>query len=430
MNQLLKKEISLVKNFGNPRISGRVKQVIGLLIESQGPAAFVDELCYIYGKRGEPIPCQVVGFKEQRVLLMSLGDVTHIAPGAEVYPTGEVHQVAVSESICGRILDGLGRPIDGKGPLFSEKLYPVTAPPPPPLSRQPITEPLPTGIKAIDALCTIGKGQRIGIFSSPGVGKSTLMGMIAKMAYADINVIALIGERGREVREFIERELGPEGIARSVVVVATSDQAALLRSKGANVATAIAEYFRDLGKHVILMMDSISRYAMSLREIGLAIGEPPTTRGYTPSVFAQLPRLLERAGNSEKGSITGIYTILSDEGEMHDPIPDQMRSLLDGHIQLSGSLAAANHFPPIDILRSLSRVMPYVTEEKHRQKAGRLRSLLATYQEAEELINLGAYHAGSNPKIDEAMANIEKIRCFLRQKVSEKVIFEESKGMV
>ncbi len=429
MNKLLQKEIDLVKKDLAPRVSGRVTQVIGLLIESIGPEVFVDELCYIYGKNGDQIPCQVVGFKEQRVLLMSLGSLSHIAPGAEVYPTGEVHSVAVSEALKGRVLDALGRPIDGRGPLFSEKLYPVTAPPPAPLSRQPIEEPLPTGIKAIDALLTLGRGQRIGIFSAPGVGKSTLMGMIAKTASADVNVIALIGERGREVREFIERELGAEGLARSVVVVATSDQAALLRSKGANVATAIAEYFRDLGLHVILMMDSISRYAMALREIGLAIGEPPTTRGYTPSVFAQLPRLLERAGNGEKGSITGIYTVLSEEDEMHDPIPDQMRSLLDGHIQLSSDLAAAHHFPPIDILRSLSRVMPHVTDEEHRLRAGKLRALLHVYKEAEELINLGAYVAGSNPKIDEAVTKIDAIRRFLKQKADENIMFEKSIGI-
>ncbi|MCH9627539.1 MAG: putative ATP synthase YscN [Chlamydiales bacterium] len=428
--KFLTKEIQLIKRSSGPRVSGRVTQVIGLLIESNGPDVFVDELCYVYSKKQEPIPCQVVGFKEQKVLLMSLGEVTHISPGAEVYPTGEVHQVAVSEALCGRVLDALGRPIDGKGPLVSEKFYPVTAPPPAPLSRQPIVEPLTTGVRAIDAFCTLGKGQRIGIFSSPGVGKSTLMGMIAQMACADINVIALIGERGREVREFIERELGADGLARSVVVVATSDQAALLRSKGANVATAIAEYFRDLGKHVILMMDSVSRYAMALREIGLAVGEPPTTRGYTPSVFAHLPRLLERAGNSEKGSITGIYTILCEEDDMHDPIPDQMRSLLDGHIQLSHDLAAAHHFPPIDLLRSLSRVMPHVTDVEHQRKAGKVRALLHTYQEAEELINLGAYAQGSNPKIDEAVDKMGAIEQLLRQSREEKVSFQESRDIV
>lgn len=430
MMKLLENEIRLARANSPPRVSGRVTQVIGLLIESIGPDVFIDELCCIYGKKGKVIPCQVVGFKDQKVLLMSLGDVALIAPGAEVYPTEEVHQVAVSESLRGRVLDALGHPIDGKGPLFREKLYPVAAPPPAPLSRKPITEPLVTGIKAIDALCTLGKGQRVGIFSAPGVGKSTLMGMIARMAQSDINVIALIGERGREVREFIERELGPEGLARSVVIVATSDQAALLRSKGANVATAIAEYFRDLGKHVILMMDSVSRYAMALREIGLAIGEAPTTRGYTPSVFASLPRLLERAGNSENGSITGIYTILCEDDEMHDPIPDQLRSLLDGHIQLSRDLAAASHFPPVDVLRSLSRVMHYVADERHQQKAGKIRALLQVYKEAEEIINLGAYVAGSNPKIDEAVDKINLIKAFLKQKMNEKVTFEKSKELL
>lgn len=407
------------------RISGRVLQVIGLLIESKGPEVFVGELCRIYGKNGEAIPCEVVGFKEDRVLLMSLGEVTRIAPGAEVYPTGEVHQVAVSEALLGRILDGFGRPIDGKGPLLAEKFYPVTAPPPSPLSREPIREPLRTGIRAIDALCTLGKGQRIGIFSSPGVGKSTLMGMLAQRASADINVIALIGERGREVREFIDRELGQEGLSRTVVIVATSDQAACLRSRGANVATAIAEYFRDLGKEVLLMMDSISRFAQASREMGLAVGEPPTARGYPPSVYAQLPRLLERAGKSERGSITGIYTILSEEEEIQDPFTEQIRSLLDGHIQLSRSLSEANHFPPIDILRSLSRVMPHVTDEKHRQKSAKVRSLLHKYREVEELIHLGAYVVGSDPKIDEAIEKHEPIMRFLKQNVNELGDYEE-----
>ncbi|MEZ5315180.1 MAG: FliI/YscN family ATPase [Chlamydiales bacterium] len=430
MNQFFKKEISLAKKRHSPRISGRVTQVIGLLIKSIGPEVFVGELCYIYSRKRERILCQVVGFKDQKVLLMSFGDSTHIAPGAEVYPTEEVHQIALSKNLCGRILDALGRPIDGKGLLFTETLYPVLASPPHPLSRKLITEALPTGVKVIDALCTLGKGQRVGIFSSPGVGKSTLMGMIARMSQADINVIALIGERGREVREFIEKELGTEGLARSVVVVATSDQAALLRSQGADVATAIAEYFRDLGHHVILMMDSVSRYAMALREIGLAIGEPPTTRGYTPSVFASLPRLLERVGNSEKGSITGIYTILSEENEIHDPIPDQMRSLLDGHIQLSSELAASHHFPPIDVLRSLSRLMHAVTDSDQQEKAGKIRHLLHTYREAEELINLGAYVPGSNPNIDEAVKQIDVINKKLQQKVDERVTFEISKSVL
>lgn len=426
MSKLLEKEINQVKEWAAPRVSGRVTHVIGLLIESSGPISSVGEICYIYGKHPEPIPCQVVGFKERKIVLMSLGEMTHIAPGSEVFPTGYVHRVAVSESLCGRILDGLGRPIDGKGPLFAEKFYPVMTTPPHPLSRQPIKDPLETKVKAIDGLCTLGKGQRIGIFSGPGVGKSTLMGMIARSAQADINVIALIGERGREVREFIERELGAEGLARSIVIVATSDQAALVRSKGANVAMAIAEYFRDLGKDVILMMDSVSRYAMALREIGLAIGEPPTTRGYTPSVFASLPKLLERAGNNEQGSITGIFTILCDGDEAHDPIPDQMRSLLDGHITLCPQLAAASRFPPIDILKSLSRVMPHLTSQKHQEAATKFRALQHTYASAEELINLGAYTNGTNPQIDEAVAKIEGMRAFLKQEASISITFEST----
>lgn len=426
MIKFLDKEICKTKEWQGPRLSGRVTHVIGLLIESSGPEASVGEICYVYGKHPEPLPCQVVGFKDRKVLLMSLGDMDTIAPGSEVFPTGELHRVPVGEALCGRILDGLGRPIDGKGEICAEKFYPVMASPPPPLSRRPIVQPLETKIKVIDSLCTLGRGQRIGIFSSPGVGKSTLMGMIARSARADINVIALIGERGREVREFIERELGPEGLARSVVVVATSDQAALLRSKGANVATAIAEYFRDLGKDVILMMDSITRYAMALREIGLAIGEPPTTRGYTPSVFAHLPKLLERAGNSGQGSITGIYTILSEEDEAHDPIPEQMRSLLDGHLQLSRQLAAAGHFPPIDVLRSLSRVMPHITLPGQQAMAGKVRALLHTYAEAEELINLGAYATGSNPAIDEAISKMGAMRLFLKQEAAAAVSFERA----
>ncbi|MDF2549994.1 MAG: flagellar protein export ATPase FliI [Chlamydiales bacterium] len=303
------------------RLSGRVTQIVGLLIESSGPVVHLGELCYIYNKQGESIPCEVVGFKENRVLLMSFGEMTHIAPGSEVYPTGDIHRLAVSEAMCGRILDALGNPIDGKGPIIADRYQPVSNPPPNVLSRQPIRQPLYTGVRAIDGLCTAGKGQRFGIFAGSGVGKSTLLSMIARLSSADVNVIALIGERGREVREFIEQELGEEGLKRSVVVVATSDQAALLRAKGASVATAISEYFRSLGKDVVLMMDSVTRYAMALREIGLAIGEPPTTKGYTPSVFAQLPKLLERTGNCDRGTITGIYTILVEGDDMNDRAP-------------------------------------------------------------------------------------------------------------
>ncbi len=426
MSKLLSQEIRQLRKPSQVRVSGKVSSVIGLLVESIGPDSFIGEICYIYGKHAEPIPCEVVGLKEKKVLLMPLADMTAIAAGAEVYPTGEIHRVAVAPTLVGRILDGLGRPIDGKGDIRAEKYYPVMAPPPPPLSRKPINTRLETKIKAIDAFCTLGLGQRIGIFSAPGVGKSTLMGMVARFAESDINVIALIGERGREVNEFIEKELGAAGLARSVVVVVTSDQAALLRAKGANVATAIAEYFRDLGKNVILMMDSVSRYAMALREIGLAIGEPPTTRGYTPSVFANLPRLLERAGNNGKGSITGIYTILCDEDEASDPIPEQMRSLLDGHLFLSRTLSASHHFPPIDILKSLSRLVPRLNSEELQKWGAKIRQLLHTYDEAEELINLGAYTAGANPLIDEAIQKIEPIRKFLRQEPGARFPFEET----
>lgn len=406
-------DVEKIKKWSGPKISGRVTQVIGLLIESIGPTTSVGEICHIYSKRGEKLPCQVVGFKESRVLLMPLGDVRSIAPGDEVFPTSEEHKVPVGFDLRGRVLDALANPIDHKPVIVPEEYYCVSAAPPAPLERCSITEPLWTQIKAIDSLLTIGRGQRIGILSAPGVGKSSLMGMIARRAEADINVIALIGERGREVRDFIEQELGPEGLQKSVVVVATSDQPALLRRKGANVAMAIAEFFRDRGQHVLLMMDSISRYAYALREIGLAIGEPPTNRGYTPSVFAALPKLLERAGRTKSGSITGIYTILDEGEEWGDPIPEQMRSLLDGHIHLSRKLAEAAHFPPIDPLRSLSRLMSKLVSGEQIERANRLRRLLHAYREAEELIQIGAYVLGSDPKVDEAIAKREQILNFL-----------------
>lgn len=411
----LQSEITRLQEWTGPRVSGRVTHVIGLLIESSGPHVSVGELCTIYGKKGEAIPCEVVGFKDRKVLLMALTGSGCIAPGCEVFPTEKMHRIPVSPALCGRILDGLGRPIDGKGDIVARTYAPVSAPPPHPLGRGRIDTVLPTGIKAIDGLLTLGRGQRMGIFSGAGVGKSTLMGMIAQLSRADINVIALIGERGREVREFIERDLGPEGLARSVVVVATADQAALLRSKGASVATAIAESFRDQGKHVILMMDSITRYAMAQREIGLAVGEPPTTKGYTPSVFAELPRLLERAGNGERGSITGIYTILAEGDDLSDPVADQTRALLDGHIVLSRTLAGAAHFPPIDVLDSVSRVMGHLVSKQHLARAARLRELLQAYRDGEELIHIGAYVSGSNPNIDRAIARIDPIRNFLKQ---------------
>ena len=426
MNFSLEEEIEAVRSWEGLSVSGRVTKIIGLLIESQGPNVHLGEMCYIYNKSHVPIPCEVVGFKEGSVLLMSLGEMSQIAPGSEVYPTGFSHLVPVSDELCGRVVDALGRPIDGKGPIRKAKLYPVIAPAPDALTRKRITEPLQTGIKAIDGLCTSGKGQRMGIFAGSGVGKSTLMGMIAKMSAADISVIALIGERGREVREFIERELGPEGLARSVVVVVTSDQAALLRARGPNVATAIAEYFRDQGRDVVLMMDSITRYCMALREIGLAIGEPPTTKGYTPSVFSSLPKLLERAGNSAHGSITGIYTILVEGDDLNDPVADTARSILDGHIVLCRKIAASNRFPAIDVLDSLSRVMSDVVNKEQIQSAGVFRDLLQSYKEAEDLINIGAYAKGSNPSIDRAVAKYDDMLTFLKQGSEKAYTLEET----
>jgi flagellum-specific ATP synthase len=430
MNISLEKEIKVVKKWQGVIPSGRVTHIIGLLIESSGPTVHLGELCYIYNIRGEIVPSEVVGFKNDKVLLMSLGDMTLIAPGAEVYPTGKVHMIPVGESMQGRILDALGNPIDGKGPILAEKYYPVMAPPPNALKRRLITEILETGVKSIDSTATIGRGQRVGIFSAAGVGKSSLLAMIAKMACSDINVIALIGERGREVREFIERDLGPEGLKKSVVVVVTSDQAGLLRSKGAHTAMAIAEFYRDLGKNVVFLMDSITRYAMALREIGLAVGEPPTTRGYTPSVFASLPKLLERAGNSEKGSITGIYTILVEGDDMNEPVSDTVRAILDGHIVLSRRLASSNQYPPIDVLETLSRVMINITSREQYERAGKLREVLQVYKEAEDLINIGAYVPGSNPSIDQAIKLIGPVRSFLKQRLNESFTFNESQQLL
>lgn len=408
-------EVSVVNTWNPVAISGRVTHVIGLLIESAGPAVHIGELCYIVNHLGESIPCEVVGFKETKVLLMALGEMTNIAPGAEVCPTGKVTMVPVSRALLGRVVDALGNPLDGKGPIPVHKYYPLLAQPPNALQRMRITTPMETGIRAIDGTCTAGRGQRFGIFAGAGVGKSTLLGMIAKGTASDVNVIGLIGERGREVREFLERDLG-EGLARSVVVVVTSDQPALLRTKGAFTATVVAEYFRDTGKNVVLMMDSLTRFATALREIGLAVGEPPATKGFTPSVFATLPKLLERAGNADKGSITGIYTILVEGDDLNDPIADSVRAILDGHIVLSRALATANHYPAIDVLGSLSRVMKEVVTPEHLQMSGRLRNILQAYKEGEDLINIGAYVAGSNPKIDEAIRRIEKARAFLQQR--------------
>jgi len=401
-------------------LSGRVCQVIGLVIESVGPAVSIGENCRIEsGSSGGAISCEVVGFRNERVLLMPLGDVTGIAPGSRVIASREPFFVSVGHELLGRVLDGLGRPIDGKGPLPVAAARSVSNAAPDPLSRKRITKPLVTGIRAMDAMLTCGKGQRIGIFSGSGVGKSVLLGMIARGSEADVNVIGLIGERGREVRDFLDKDLKEEGLKRSVVVAVTSDQASLIRVKGAMTATAIAEYFRDLGLDVMLMMDSVTRVAMAQREIGLAIGEPPTSKGYTPSVFAMLPRLLERSGTSALGSITGLYTVLVEGDDMTEPVADAVRSILDGHVVLSRKMAHQNHYPAIDVLESVSRLMIDVVPEEQNRAASAVKEILATYREAEDLINIGAYVKGSNPKIDLAIEKIGAINSFLRQSLNE-----------
>lgn len=410
------------------KLTGKVTQIIGLVIESQGPTVTVGELCYVSSHFAglPPIPAEVVGFREGSVLLMPVGEMHGIGPGCEVIATGRRLRVKVGPELLGRVLDGLGNPIDGKGPILAKEEYPLQAPPPPPLTRPRIHDNLYVGVRAIDGLITLGDGQRIGIMAGSGVGKSTLLSMVARNTEADISVITLVGERGREVRDFIERDLGEEGLKRSVVVVATSDQPALVRIKGAMTGTAIAEYFRDQGHKVVLMMDSVTRFAMAQREVGLTIGEPPATRGYTPSVFAMLPRLLERAGTSEKGSITGIYTVLVDGDDMNEPIADAVRSILDGHIVLSRRIAAQNHFPAIDVLGSVSRVMYEVVDKSHLEAAQEMRQLMAVYSEAEDLIHIGAYVKGSSPKIDAAIQRIDGINEFLCQDIYEVTSYEET----
>lgn len=407
---------------------GKVVQIVGLVIECNGPNVSMGELCYVHShfEDVEALPAEVVGFREGYVLLMPLGETKGIGPGCQVVSAQKVLQVKVGPELLGRVIDGLGNPIDGKGPILCQKEYPIQADPPAPLERPVIKDSLYVGVRAIDGLITMGQGQRIGIMAGSGVGKSTLLSMIARNTEADISVIALVGERGREVKEFIERDLGEEGLKRSVVVVATSDKPALVRIKGALTATAIAEYFRDRGCKVVLMMDSVTRFAMAQREVGLTVGEPPATRGYTPSVFALLPRLLERAGTSAKGSITGIYTVLVDGDDMNEPIADAVRSILDGHIVLSRNIAAQNHFPAIDVLASVSRVMSAVVPKEHMEANRKLRALMAVYKEAEDLIHIGAYVKGSSPKIDEAVQKIDAINDFLCQGVFEVQSFEET----
>ena len=413
----------------NPiQVYGKVSRVVGFAVESIGPECRIGTVCDIFDKDGgRRFPAEVMGFKDNRVLLMPLEEVQGIGPGSRVVARQAQAYIPVGRQLLGRVLDGIGHPIDGKGPIETTEQYPIYAQPLNPLKRKRISHPLDLGIRALNGLLTIGCGQRIGIFAGSGVGKSVLLGMIAKKTRADVNVIALIGERGRELNDFIDKQLGEEGLQRSVIVVATSDHLPLIRMRGAFIATAVAEYFRDQGLKVNLMMDSVTRFAMAQREIGLALGEPPTTKGYTPSVFTLLPKLMERAGTSAtRGSITGLYTVLVEGDDTNEPIADAIRSILDGHVVLTRELAMQGHYPAIDVPRSISRVMDDIVSEDHRICARKLKSILATYRRAEDLINIGAYAAGSNPDIDHAIQMIAGINAYLRQDVDTTVSLEES----
>ena len=407
------------------RVSARVRQVIGLVIEAGGMSVPVGAFCRIH-TAAEVVDAQVVGFRRGGTLLMPYGRLEGVSPGDEVECASLRQTVPVGEQLLGRIIGGRGEPLDGKGPLFATEEYPLYEAAPDPLTRTRITRPMPVGIRSIDALLTIGAGQRVGIFSGSGVGKSVMLGMIARNTSAEVNVVALIGERGREVREFLERDLGPEGLRRSVVIVATSDRPALLRVRAASVACAVAEYFRDAGRDVVLMMDSITRVAFAQREIGLSVGEPPTTRGYPPSVFAMLPRLLERSGTSDKGSITGLFAVLVEADDLGEPIGDAVRGILDGHIVLSREMGNRGHYPAVDPLASISRVMPEVITPEHRAAAMRASASMATYRQAEDLISIGAYVDGSNPEIDAAKSLKGPLDEFLRQDMFAKSSFEEA----
>lgn len=407
---------------------GKVVEIIGLIIEADGPKSSIGDLCYIFRdqEKTQKIPAEVVGYRSDRILLMPLSSMEGIMAGAVVINTGSNMKIKVSEAMLGRVLDGLGNPIDDGGEIVSEKLYSTSTPVINPLQRKPIDEPLSLGIRAIDGFITVGKGQRMGIFAGSGVGKSTTLGMMAKNTTADVNVIALIGERGREVREFIENTLGVEGMKRSVVICATSEQPSLVKIKAGFVACAIAEFFRDKGKDVLFMLDSVTRIALAQREVGLAVGEPPATRGYTPSVFALMPKLLERAGSNEVGTITGLYTVLVEGDDFNEPISDTTRSILDGHIMLSRDLAHKNHYPAIDVLGSISRVMTSIVDKEHKGGAGKLRNLLASYRKNEDLINIGAYSKGSDPITDKAILLKDKIDAFLIQEVDDKADYTVS----
>lgn len=417
----------IVKNTNTIKEIGKVTEIIGLIIEADGPQSSIGDLCYIYNKlNDEPVWAEVVGFRQGKILLMPLGSMEGLQPGAVVMNTGSAMQIQVGEQLLGRVLDGLGKPIDSLGDINCQNARSTHGKAINPLKRTPIREPLSLGLKSVDGFVTVGKGQRIGIFAGSGVGKSTTLAMMAKNTSADMNVIALIGERGREVREFIENTLGVEGMKRTVVVAATSEQPSLVKIKAAFVATAIAEYFRDTGRDVLFMLDSVTRIAMAQREVGLAIGEPPATRGYTPSVFAIMPQLLERAGSNEKGTMTGLYTVLVEGDDFNEPISDTARSILDGHVMLSRDLAHKNHYPAVDVLQSISRVMPEVTSPEHRKAAGKIRNLLAVYKKNEDLINIGAYVKGSDPNCDKAIALMDKINEYLCQEVGQKFEYEKT----
>ncbi|ODS30333.1 MAG: flagellar ATPase fliI [Candidatus Scalindua rubra] len=426
MKDLFEKYHQRLSGVNTINLIGTVSRATSMLIESLGPEVHVGELCKLTTQtEDEPILAEVVGFKDKKALLMPIADMNGISPRSEVIATGQPLSIKLSASLIGRILDGLGNPMDNKGPIHYEEMRPLYNEAPAPLERPLITEQISTGIRAVDSLLTCGKGQRLGIFAGSGVGKSTLLGKIAKSSRADVNVIALIGERGREVREFIEQNLGDEGVKKSVVVVVTSDKPVMVRLKGAFVATAIAEYLRDQGMDVMLLVDSITRLANAQRELGLAIGEPPTTRGYTPSVFSLLPKLLERAGITSKGSITAMYTVLVEGDDFNEPISDTVRAILDGHIILSRKIAARNHYPAIDILNSVSRCMIDIVLSEHTQAAQRLKATYAVYKEAEDMINVGAYVEGKNRKIDYAIKKIDMITEYLRQDVDEQCYYEE-----
>lgn len=416
-----------LKGFESYRHMGKIEKIVGMTIESTGPSCNIGDVCRIYTKDMQNfIFAEVVGFQQDKVLLMPYTDLEGVGPGSIVDNTGEKLMVKTGDALMGRIIDAIGNPLDGGAPLEYTDAVPISGIPVNPLTRPKISEPIELGVKAIDGLLTLGKGQRIGIFAGSGVGKSTLMGMIARKVKADLNVIALVGERGREVREFIENDLGKEGMARSVVVVATSDQSAMMRNKCPLTATAIAEYYMQQGKDVLLMMDNLTRFAMAQREIGLAIGEPPIARGYTPSIYSQMPKLLERAGCFEQGSITGIYAVLVEGDDTNEPISDTVRGIIDGHIILSRKIAAQNHYPAIDILPSVSRLMSIICSKEHKDAASKLRNLLALYTKNADLISIGAYKPGTNPALDEAVKKIDRINDFLTQQTDESFSMEET----